>query len=314
MHEYEVLCDLIGEIHDTALDPARWTDVLAGITHFAGGQACGLLSKDPVSKSGTIHYPVDFDPHYVRTYAETYAQFDPLVTLPRLGQIVSIPDLVSYDEYRQGRFSQEWLRPQGWVDVAHVVLENSGSDRAIVLVVIPSQKSGMVGDELRRRLALIAPHARRALLIGKAIDLKQSEVETLNDLSAAMFLVDAGGRIVHANAAGHDMLYAGDLLRSVDGRLVARDAQVNQVLREICAACANGDAGIGAKAIALFLVAHDGERYVAQVLPLASGTRRSTGLVYMAVAAVFVRKAEPIPFGAHRRDLDLRPDKAGPAV
>ena len=90
-----------------------------------------------------------------------------------------------------------------------------------------------------------------------------------------MFLVDASGRIVHANAAGHDMLYAGDFLRSIGGRLATRDPQVNQTLREVFAACAHGDTGIGAKAIALPLTAHDGERYVAHVLPLTSGERRS---------------------------------------
>jgi len=53
-----------------------------------------------------------------RLYSETHARFDPLTTLPPLGQVVSIPDLVDYDEYRGGRFYQEWLRPQGCVDAA----------------------------------------------------------------------------------------------------------------------------------------------------------------------------------------------------
>ncbi len=136
MREYEKLADLIGDIHDTVLDPALWTKVLAGISDFVGGQAGCLVSKDPASKSGTIYYQVGFDPHYIQTYAETYAQFDPLVTLPRFGQVVSIPDLVSYDEYRHGPFYQEYLRPQGWVDAAMVTLAKSGANRAIVLVVI----------------------------------------------------------------------------------------------------------------------------------------------------------------------------------
>ena len=70
-----------------------------------------------------IHYSCGVDPHIVQTYTETYAKFDPMASLPRFGQIVSIPDLVSYDEYRQGRFYQEWLRPQGWADAAIVMLE-----------------------------------------------------------------------------------------------------------------------------------------------------------------------------------------------
>ncbi len=127
-------------------------------------------------------------PTISRPITETYAEFDPLVTLPRFGQVMSIPDLVPYDEYRHGPFIQEYLRPQGWVDAAIAALEKSDPDHAILLITHPRKKSGMVDDELRRRLALIAPHAGRALRIGKAIDVQQSTLvafaETLNDLSA----------------------------------------------------------------------------------------------------------------------------------
>ncbi len=296
MSEYEKLADLIGDIHDTAIDPALWTGVLGRIMDFVGGQACALISKDSASKLGNVHYQVGIDPHYTQAYAETYAPFDPLANLPAVSQVVSIPDLVTYDEYRRGPFFQDFLRPQGWTDAAHVVLEKSAANRAAVLVIVPSKTRGMVEDEMRRRMALITPHARRALLIAKARALKQSEATTLADesncLNAGMFLIDAGGRIVHSNAAGHEMLYSGDFLRSEHGQLVARNELTNQILRDASAACANGDVTIGAKGTALPLTAHNGERYVAHVLPLTAGLRRSTGLAYMAVAAVFVRKAD----------------------
>ena len=205
MREYEKLTDLIEDIYDTTLDPASWTNALASMTDFVQGQACGLISKDPASKFGDTHYYCNVDPYYIQTYGETYARFDPMSTLPHFGQVVSIPDLVSDDDHRQGRFYQEWLRPQGWVDFANIVIEKSGPHSAILLAVVP-KKARMVDDDMRRRIALIAPHARRALLIGQAMDRKKSEAanfaDTLNGLSAGIFLVDAGGRIVHANAAG----------------------------------------------------------------------------------------------------------------
>ncbi len=52
----------------------------------------------------------------------------------------------------------------------------------------------------------------------------------------------------------------------------------------------HGDTEIGGKAIALPMTAHDGERYLAHVLPLTSGARSAFGIAYSAVAAVFVRK------------------------
>ncbi len=297
MQEYEKLADIIGDIHEAATEPELWSDVVAKIRDFVGGEACALLSKDTTSKFGNVLNQVGFDPHYVQTYQETYARFDPIVTLPRLGQVMSIPDLVPYDEYRHGPFIQEYLRPQGWVDTAIIALEKSDPDHAILLITHPRKKSGMVDDELRRRLALIAPHARRALLIGKAIDLQQSTAaafaETLNILGAGTFLVDASGRIVHASAAGHDLLHEAVFVRSRDDKLATRDPEADRTLHEAFAACALGDARIGPKGVTLPLTAHDGERYVVHVLPFTSGARHSASRACGAVAAVYVRKAQP---------------------
>jgi DNA-binding CsgD family transcriptional regulator/PAS domain-containing protein len=289
MHGTWKLPDLIEEIYDAALEPALWNDVVVSINDFVGGQACGIFSKDSTNQSGLTHYYCGADPHYIKLYAETHSRFDPLSTLPPLGQVVSIPDLVDYDEYRRGRFYQEWLRPQGCVDAANVLLEQSSSTSAVLLTVLSG--AHMIDEEKRRRIAQIVPHVQRALLINKAIDLKQSEAarfaDALDGLAAGIFLVDAGFRIVHANSAGHDILRADDFLRSINGRLVARDGRSNRTLREVFA----DDGGApGIKGTALPLTAHDGERYLVHVLPLAAAARTATGIAYKAVAALFVRK------------------------
>jgi DNA-binding CsgD family transcriptional regulator len=289
MHGTRKLPDLIEEIYDAALEPALWNDVVVSINDFIGSRACGLISKDTMSQFGLTHYYCGVDPHYIQLYADTHSRFDPLTALPSPGQVVSIPDLLRYDEYRRGPVYQEWLRPQGCVDVANVVLEKSSSNCAVLLTVLPGAQ--MLDDEMRGRIALIAPHVRRALLINKAIDLRQTEAATFADaldgLSAAIFLVDAGCRIVHANVAGDEMLRADDFLRSVGGQLAAGSAQVNRTLRETVA---DGGGAPGGKGAALPLTAQDGERYVMHVLPLTAAARAATGIAYKAVAALFVRK------------------------
>ena len=77
------------------------------------------------------------------------------------------------------------------------------------------------------------------------------------------------------------MLQEGHVLRSVSGKLAACDQNSNQTLREVLAV-AGGDVS---------LVAPNSEPHIAHVLPLSSGARRKAGVVYSAVAAVFVRKA-----------------------
>ena len=92
-------------------------------------------------------------------------------------------------------------------------------------------------DLMRRRMQLIVPHVRRAVMIGNAIDLRTARTEAfaeaLDGLSAAMFLVDAKGGIVHANISGHAMLGEGQILRSVQDVLTAADPQAARVLRDV---------------------------------------------------------------------------------
>jgi DNA-binding CsgD family transcriptional regulator len=286
------LPELIEDIYDAALEPARWNDVVVGIKDFVGGQACGLFSKDAISKFGVTHYYCGADPYYIQLYSETHSKFDPLATLPRYGKVVSIPDLVDYDEYRRGRFYQEWLKPQGCIDAANVVLEKSKSSWPVLMTVLAGKR--MVDEAMRQRIALIVPHANRALMINRAVEAKQSEAaafaDILNGLNAGIFLLDAGCRLVHVNTAGRHMLDEDDFLRSICGQLVARDLQVNQALREIFGA--DGDVVLAARGRAFPLIADDGERYVAHVLPLASLIRDGADRAFKAVGAIFVRKVE----------------------
>jgi DNA-binding CsgD family transcriptional regulator len=155
----------------------------------------------------------------------------------------------------------------------------------------------VVDEEAKHRMGLIAPHVRRAMLIGRVIDLQKVEAAALADsldtLVAAMYLVDASGRIIHANASGHLMVADASVLRALGGRLGAIDPHANQALLDSFAAAEAGDTAVGRKGVAVPLRARTGERYVAHVLPLTSGARRKAGVSYCAVATIFVHKAAP---------------------
>jgi DNA-binding CsgD family transcriptional regulator len=286
------IADLIEDIHDAGLEPERWNHVVMGVRGFLGAQACGLLSKNSISKFGVTHYYCGVDPHYIQLYADTYSLFDPLANLPRFGNVASIPDLVAYDEYRRGRFYQEWLKPQGCIDVANVVIEKSNASCPIVMAVLPGKR--MLDAEMRRRIELVVPHAHRAIMINKTLETRQSETAALTDmldgLSAGIFLLDAGCRILHANLAGQRILDADDFLRSMSGQLATRDTQINGTLRELFAA--EVDVALAANGKAWLLTAHDGERYVAHILPLTSLARNGARCPSKAVGALFVRKVE----------------------
>ncbi|MGM4956450.1 helix-turn-helix transcriptional regulator [Bradyrhizobium barranii] len=283
------LPELVESIYDAGLDPSLWNNAVAGIRDFVGGQACGLFSKDSISKFGVTHYYCGADPRYIQLYSETYSKFDPLTVLPPHGEIVSIPDLVNFDEYRRGRFYQEWMQPQGCSDAANVVLEKSSCP--VMMTVLSGRR--MVDPAMKHRLSLIAPHASRALLINRAITsqltLATALADVLDNLASGIFLLDAFCRVVHANSAGHALLAADDVVRSVAGQLVTSSTEANQTLREALATRSE-IALLATRGHAIPLLSPSGERYVAHILPLSSVLRNGSEQVVDAAGALLLRK------------------------
>jgi DNA-binding CsgD family transcriptional regulator len=298
MYKDETLSLLIGEIYDAALDPSLWVGVLGKARDFVGGFAAALFSKDAMQKNGDVYYDDGgITPRYKQIYFESYVELDPATMghyFAAIGQPVSVTDLLPYEEFVETRFYKEWVKPQGCVDFISATLDKTATNAAM-FGVFRHERDGLADDETRQRMRLIVPHIRRAALIGRVIDLRTAEAttftDTLDGLSASMFLVNEAGQIVHANASGHTMLADGRVLRAADGRLAASDTQAGQSLNKIFAMAGIGDASVGTKGIAVPLLANDGDHYMAHVLPLTSGARRRTGMNYAAAAALFVRKA-----------------------
>ncbi len=285
---------LAGSIYDAALDSALWPDVLAKAARFVGAKACLLVTKTAAGRPGNACQQFGIDARFQQLYSEFYCDLDPITTLlgPELERIASVADLVPIDDFRKSDFYRDWLQPQGLIDAAGVKLDKNPTSCAY-LTFLRDEACGGVDDDMRQRMQVLIPHMRRAIVVEKAIELRQAEAATfadiLDNLSAGMFLVDVDGDIVHANAAGNALQRSGDLLRSVHGRLTANDPHTDQNLREIFAAA--GNAAIDAKGVSLPLAAKNGDYYIAKVLPLTSIEGHHIGM-NTAVAALFVRKAE----------------------
>jgi DNA-binding CsgD family transcriptional regulator len=318
MGETERLSALIGDIYDAAIDPALWPVVLAHCVDFVGGSAAALFSKDAASKTGDVAYYTGIEDHYRDLYFAKYIKLDPLTVGHYFAEVekpVAVGDILPYEEFLETRAYREWGQPQGLVDVLNVALDKTATSAAM-FCVFRHRRNGLVDDEMRRRMALLVPHIRRAVLIGRVINLKRAEAaslaDTLDGIGAGMLLVDATGRIVHANVTGHVMLDAADVLHAEGGRLAVNDLQADQVLADTFATAGNGDTAVGIKGVAVPLVARDGARYVAHVLPLTSGARRRAGASYAAVAALFVHKAAldtPSPPEAIAKAYKLTPSE-----
>jgi hypothetical protein len=67
------------------------------------------------------------------------------------------------------------VQPQHWIDAISATLERSATTYS-AFSVIRHESDGVVDDKARRRMKLIVPPVRRAVLIGKIIDLHKLEI------------------------------------------------------------------------------------------------------------------------------------------
>jgi DNA-binding CsgD family transcriptional regulator len=291
------LSSLIAAIYDAALAPDHWPIVLDACRQFVGGMSASIFGKDATGKMGGIfHTDGNIDLAYGRLYFERYAPLDPVTgwhLLSPLEEPVGTADLMDIDEFRQCRFYREWAEPQGIVDLVSAPIEKNGGWAAMFGIFL-QQRHGMTSPDIKDRMRLVVPHVRRAVVIGKVIDqgnyLAASLGDAFDGLAAGMFLVDAEGRLMHANVAGENLL-GGGAIRMRNGRVVATDAAATRALADAFAAAGQRDIAIGRSGLSIALPAADGENYVAHILPLTTGERRHAGAKYSAVAAMFVHKA-----------------------
>ncbi|WP_315838384.1 helix-turn-helix transcriptional regulator [Bradyrhizobium prioriisuperbiae] len=179
-------------------------------------------------------------------------------------------------------------------DGASQLFRQLDSSTALASAICPQRDDD---SDARRRLRAIVPHLRRAMQIGRTVDLKTSEAatftDTLDGLNAGIALIDANGGVVHANTSFRALLSASDSLCEIGGKLVATDTATEQSLREALSAASCHDAANGPHAIALPLLANDGSLHVAHVLPLSSAGHASR-LTTTAVTALIVHRTEPL--------------------
>jgi DNA-binding CsgD family transcriptional regulator/PAS domain-containing protein len=291
----ESLNDLIGLVYDSVFDQSRWESAFVKIAGYVGGAGAGLFAKEHESDRVRILGLFGVVPPLP---GALLAQLCPALVRHFLGereQPVATSDLMPFDQLTSTESYRKWAAPLGLIEFVSVVLDKSAIG-TMMFGVYRHEQDGFADDDVRGRMRLLAPHLRRAMLIIRTFNRKAAEAATLADtldgLSAGLCLVDAGGRIVHLNAAGQAILATGDILRSVEGRLVARDAQADRTLREVFAAAGQGDEAVGTRGIAVPLSGQNGERYVAHALPLTSGARRCAAITH-AAAALFIRKTAP---------------------
>jgi DNA-binding CsgD family transcriptional regulator len=294
--ETAVLSRLIESIYDCAIDPALWPSTLEQIAVAHNSMAGTLNVMDFVTGAERTLVHVGISDHYQALYRECYQGCDlfahSLLLCP-VDRPATSEELAAEDELLQSRIYREWAAPQGFRYVLLTALIKNHA-RLAFIGVTRGEKSGPYDAEEQARMALLAPHVRRAITIADLIDHKTLErndlAAMLDALTTAALVLGADGRLVHSNAAGRATLAGEALLLSRAGIVEPWDRTVTPAFRAMLAAEAGGT---------VTLARRGGGNAVVSALPLNSDRRRIDAPTQKRVA-LFVQDN---PCGPHAIEL-----------
>ncbi|MDA9485859.1 LuxR family transcriptional regulator [Bradyrhizobium sp. CCBAU 11445] len=295
-HQANRFSSLIGEIYDAAVDPALRSGALEQVSQFVGGCAAMILSRDSARLTIEIQQHFGTDARFRQLYRDRYVELDPLLdrhlTLAS-EQTIGVTDIMSHADFLETSFHREWVEPQGAIDLATVALEKTAA-RTTILQVLRHRSRGTVDDAMRERMRLLAPHIHRSQIMGRQIRARSHTVDDLADvldgLNTAICLLDADGRVVHANAACRQLFADANLLAIVGDRIVARNTQTDKIFRSLCE-FDEGTHSAARRQIELATSA-DGQHYLLHAFPL----KRDRSLPRdIAATMLFVQRASMLP-------------------
>lgn len=205
----ERFSSLLDAIYDCALDPTKWTEVLAIIGRELRAKNGQILSRsDDALEFACAWGSSDEDR---RIYMEQYASVDPMNTLvwhAPVGEPVTMDRFISRQEMQQTKVYREYLKPRGWDDFVLIVLEKNAA-RVSLVGFTRNQADGPFGAgdlDLMRRLA---PHVRRAVMLGGVLSTTAARAADLDEAFGRMavpaVLIDSAGYWLQANDAATAM-------------------------------------------------------------------------------------------------------------
>jgi DNA-binding NarL/FixJ family response regulator len=290
MTRKEELSRLIGEIYDAALDPSLWSNLLARIAHFAGGSAACLFVEDFVNPSRSFQLKAGVSSKLAPPCAETRGNHDARQDAASAAIIQNLA-AAHLAEPHVSHFRWEQT-PQQQPDADVECTLDKSSERHACLRISRHGADSLGGKAILRRVHPLIPHLRRALSVANAVSAHATEVETftkmLDTLTAGVFFIVTGQRVIRANTSAQRMLDQRGLLRLAQGRLVLNELGGAKTFPAAVTAML-ADSSSGGSTIPL--QQHEGDHYVAHILPLALRVRHLVGEIYAAAAAVIVQKA-----------------------
>jgi DNA-binding CsgD family transcriptional regulator/PAS domain-containing protein len=290
------LSALIGKIYDCVLDPSLWKATLQDICAALDFHNGSMVVQALPSGAPLLVANWGISDHYLAQTLDYGAEI--LEVWGGIAKIASFPQDEPGIFRRDGnvsvwdtnRYLLEWVRPQGIIDAAAIVLTRDALSVGS-LGFGRHQSQGVFGDRETNALRLLIPHFQRAVTISRVLDVKSmiasSFAAALDTVPSPVILVDRTLRIIHANRPGEAQLALRDPISSDGGVLAMRDRVANAALASAVLHAEKDEATFGRRGLGIPASRQDGSPAVLHVLPLRHGAIRAE-LRPSATAAIFL--------------------------
>lgn len=237
-----LLSDLIERIYDTAITPRDWESVIDAVAAHFNSQGGGFFvhSEDPAARLYQMTGVIDAG--QMSFYDRNVASQNPWYEVPGWmapGRILTDVSLETHhnvaDAFTRTSFYQDWTRPLGLRHtIGGTLLDESGSHLNFTL--FREAAAGPYELQEVEEFRILSRHLAKAVQLGRKIDLqrcaRQWSESALDQLDVAVFVVNAEGRILHANRRGETLLRveAGSGLEARGSHLAAADHSNHEML------------------------------------------------------------------------------------
>ncbi|MCL2384674.1 MAG: hypothetical protein FWC84_02450 [Alphaproteobacteria bacterium] len=281
--------NLIAAIYDAVHDPSCWDEVVKRIVEETKSMSGNLVLQQPAAGSLTALYNVD--PVIAESYAEIHHKDDPL----KKPEWRIAPGEVRYcsytqtDSFKASTYYNEFVRPQGWVNLVVTGLARS-PDSFALLALTRAPSAAWVEPAEWHLLNKLAPHLQRAAAIHTLLARSRSVVNALSAATEfAVILLTGHCHIIFANPKAEDLLRRQKGLRYEHGRLVATTSVLTYRLQALTCAGVKPNICTGDMGGLLVLPRDENEApLVAHVVPVTAHRAASIFDIDRPAAAVII--------------------------
>jgi DNA-binding CsgD family transcriptional regulator len=254
--------DLVGRVYEASADVRQWPVFLKSFADATGSAGTVIWLHDFADASAvmgtnamSIACDVGFETGYLDRYAEHFTFANPWMksidALPE-GRCANSSEVYSDTDLRRTEFYADWLKPQGLAHALGGPVLKRGSVVSMFSFLREECRGPFGPDELQL-MDVLMPHLRRACLLHQRLARLRAEragaLAALEKLPTAVWLLDAGERLLHANRAGRELDARHDgLWVDATGRPVAADASETGALHRCIRATVAAAAGRGMSA------------------------------------------------------------------